>query len=1493
MSELDFERSLAVVIGIDRYSQGIAPLQTAVLDATAIANLLSADHGYSTTLITDQDATNHNLTTLFYQTLPQAIKPNDRLLFYFAGHGIALNGEDGPEGFLIPQDARLGDIQTYLSMVKLQQALSDLPCRHFLAFFDCCFSGAFRWSSTRDISVVPEVIHQERYERFLIDPAWQVITSTAYDQTALDAFTFQDARGQQGKHSPFALALLEALAGEADALPPATSRQPKGDGIITATELYLYLRDRIEPATHQADRRQTPSLFPLGKHDKGEYIFFTPNHPLNLPPAPPLDRTQNPYRGLESFDEEHADLFFGRSDRITELKQQVIGHPLTVVIGPSGSGKSSLVKAGLLPQLRSDSTWQVVGPFRPSAEPLEVLSEIVREISNSEILNSEISGGKESNSPSGLPENGLSVAIKSWQKTHPQQKLLIIIDQLEELLTLGSSETARSHFFRVLANALPHFPTVLRLVFTLRADFEPHFQSSTPLASYWSAARFILPPMSRADLREAIEQPASAKVMYFQSDDARHPLVEQIINETADMPGALPLLSFTLSELYIKFLERQHIAQQHGTTIDRAILEVDYKAIGGVVRSLTQRADQEYDELVQQDAAYAHTIRNVMLRMVAISSGEATRRRVPLFELAYSGAENERAQQVIRAYSTARLLVEGQDLTGQPYVEPAHDALVSGWQRLLTWQREEENLALQRRLTPAALDWQKEQKPRFLWNADPRLELVRQIANAPRHWLNQLETEFVQRSVARKKLNGRLRVGGTLVIISLLSAGLLAALIGQRRSIVEEARFSKESARLNLGQNHSLEGLTYSLLAGDSLQHPLLRWVQPEQALQNQVQGTLQWAIFNVKEQNRLTGSSGPVRSQWSPDGTKIVTAGEDGLIQVWDAVKQESIQWQADSQGIRLARFSPNGQWIATAGTGGTVALWTLAGEKLAEFGGHEGIVSYVAFSLDGQWLASIGRNGELFLWDLRQGQDPLELSRSEPWASWQVESDRAKSVYFHPQRPWLITTDLESIKLWSYRGELIRAFEQHAWSAVFTPDGRQIVAAGDDGQVGVWNVETGDRARLWPADRQRLWNLTLSPDGRQIATAGEDGIVKLWTFSGELITQLRNHTGPARSVSFSPDAKQIASAGDDSTTRIWTTQNQALLSIARPTNASKRFRLAIGGTRLVSGSGDGKLLFWPLGSGSRSSLDDQPIRPTEIELPELETRPAIQDIDIDATGNIIVTLSADGSGAIRDLAEPEKATIFRLPDIATTDSIALSPDSNQLALSVQGKDILVIDRTNGQSQTLSSRESIRQLAFSPDGNRLAIASANGLIELWDTRTWQISGRLQEHVGDVNSIAFSPAETSWLASAGTDGTVRLWNTKTNRSIGSPLQVYGQSVVAVRFSPNGETIASGDRTGAIQLWNAAEQDQIAAWQAHPKEVQDIRFSPDGQKLITAGAEGAIDVWALDSFEELMERGCDRIRNFLTAQESRTEDRTQDSLQSIEQSVNNLCQRSPL
>jgi hypothetical protein len=333
-----FAHSIAVVIGINQYSNGVPALRTAVNDARHLGELLGTAHGYDVTTMLDADASLARLTTLLTQELPARVGPDDRVLFYFAGHGVARDSDEGPNGYLLPVDARRGDETTYLSMPLVHDALLALPCRHMLVVLDSCFSGAFRWSGTRDVEDIGDVIHQEKYDRFVHDPAWQVITSASQDQKALDQLTAGalGTRDEDREHSPFAFALFDGLSGKGDVIP-----RDGGDGLVTATELYLYLDEALQSAAIAAGKSQTPRLWPLKKHDKGEFVFFVPNRELSLPPAPPLTFDNNPWRGLSSYDAAQSALFFGREAETEALRAKISATPLTAVLGASVTGKSS------------------------------------------------------------------------------------------------------------------------------------------------------------------------------------------------------------------------------------------------------------------------------------------------------------------------------------------------------------------------------------------------------------------------------------------------------------------------------------------------------------------------------------------------------------------------------------------------------------------------------------------------------------------------------------------------------------------------------------------------------------------------------------------------------------------------------------------------------------------------------------------------------------------------------------------------------------------------------------------------------------------------------------------------------------------------------------------------------------------------------------------------------------------------------------------------
>ncbi|KAB8334409.1 caspase [Scytonema tolypothrichoides VB-61278] len=797
MSKYTFNRNFAIIIGINNYKNGIPALETAAPDALKLAQILGEQHTrlkdqyqeqnkYDVQLFLNQRASLNQISQLiegfkkkqiFLDKETVTVNDDDRFLFYFAGHGIALealDNQEGPVGYLIPQDATLGNSTTYLPMQELHDALNALPCRHMLAILDCCFAGAFRWASLRR-DIVPKVtVYKERYDRFISDRAWQVITSAADDQKALDSL------GQRGKvidgdeiHSPFAKALFDALRGAGD-----EGADLNKDGIITATELYSYLRDQVEILTEKHYKRQTPGLCPLKKHDKGEFIFLRQNFDRELlENAPPLDLKNNPYRGLESYDEKDSHLFFGRENLVEKLYQKAIDNkqPLTIVLGVSGTGKSSLVKAGLLPRLRNSNEFQfkILDPMRPGESPLKALAQTCLAMLPKEAAqraNAATTTASELTSS----EQALARIITDWSKTYPNTKLLLLIDQFEELITLCKRDMEREQFQKLILNAAK-YPQNIHVVITLRLDFEAQFQTSV-LKDFWNdATRFVVPPMTQDEFRTVIEKPASEKVVYFDPPS----LVDELINEVVQMPGALPWLSFTLSQLYLKYLEQRRD--------NRALTKNDYEELGRIVGFITQRANQEYENLVTTDPAYEQTIRQVMLRMVAVEDGLA-RRQVPDSELIYPNREkNQRVAQVIEHLVKARLVVRGKETGGEPYIEPAHDVLITQWKTLVEWIADErETLSLQRRLTSAVKRWQfhksltesgelitfrqaqsylnreeylnTQTTSNFLWHREPYLEGLRQVLNSgDNNWLNRDEKTFVERSLKRRGRDHRLR----------------------------------------------------------------------------------------------------------------------------------------------------------------------------------------------------------------------------------------------------------------------------------------------------------------------------------------------------------------------------------------------------------------------------------------------------------------------------------------------------------------------------------------------------------------------------------------------------------------------------------------------------------------------------------------------------------------------------------------------------------------
>jgi WD40 repeat protein/uncharacterized caspase-like protein len=1569
----NFERNLAVVIGIDRYdSRGIHDLQTAVSDANAIANLLRDQYGYKDEHIVRlfspkndeatlkalnqpyRPATLEELRLLLTETLPNQLKPTsaDRLLFYFAGHGIPRNNKDGPAGYLVPQTAKQENPKSFLSMHELHEALSKLGCHHMLIILDCCFAGTFRWASSRKLMPVLETVHREHYDRFIRYPAWQVITSAAHDQQALDLSI--DNRGSakgDTKHSPFALALIEGLRdNKADIIQ---------DQVITAHELYLYVDGRVDELSGET---QTPGIYPMRlEYDKGEYIFTRPGFKRdNLTQAPPLNEDNNPYRGLKPFEEKHSRFFFGRKSLVEALSERLANskRPLTVVLGASGSGKSSLVQAGLLPYLREKQKkeqlaqrWYILDPMRPGKSPFRELARSFLPVANSKLIaqleqvsfldkifaeildpnsKQKQKAGNSNPTQSDIRERGLSDAfdvyklaecwnnatpeaklllvvdyfnqlqdlchqpqeqaqlsslyseinnilnqltqafqqekpqyfinsMARWSQENPNTKLLLVIDQFEELITMsqdkrGSEEQSdsqeqnehkeRQRFLSRLRETLAKYPQQLHIVLTLRSDFEPWFLNST-LKAYWKIARFPVRAMNSNELREAIEGPALKQALYFEPPE----LVGKLIDEVGQMPGGLALLSFTLSELYIKLHERW--TKDNAT--DRALRIEDYKELGGVAGALTRRANQEYDNLVKKfgeasGKAYQATMRRVMLRMVAIEGGGVARRRVQTSELEYSyPEENKRVEYVIEQLVNVRLLVKGHEDKVQ-YVEPAHDLLIQGWGLLQEWLKvERENLVLQNRLAAPTLDWSSQSDPikrtQYLWKQDPRIELLETIAKSDNNWLNKLELAFVKACVqyrereaskileqqiksntetSQKFFNGNDRLDAIVKMIEtgkLLQKGPKIAEHEHLKFLMIFNQLLSECAEIN------------SIDVGDKVNN--FSCNQNAQVIAT-ISGNDDKISFWDWQGNPINCEQNQERFYdlaFSPDGKILVTSGDDGLIKFY---RRELNGWYAfhTTQGdtkkhdgkVHCIKFSPDGTFLVSVGFDRNIIFWGRKGQYLATMT-HEHNVDAVAFSPKGQRIAFVSSH--------KQTNKKTIVIKEYHVPDGQVSQVESSN----------------DIRLADF--DEFHAYHEGAITEIdFSPDGTTLVSVGKDGKLRIWSVDkSGNYREIGEYEDGSISAVAFSPDSKYVASSHTNGIINVWdaltkNICGDVphLYKLVGHKGNINRISFTFNGSQLLSCSDDGTVKFWSLKDRFE---GYTTTDVQKVSFSKNNQIVTTVDLDGKLLFWR----STGELLHIPI-----------------DNEIDITSELC--------------------------------DVQFSSDKDVVVAVARNEEIKVkLYSRNGTMQSsfiVRHEQVINNLTFSLK-NDVFITTSDNTISLWrlnrnrNTFNVELWTTLAGPHGNITAITFSD-DGKFLASGSEDGTVKLWHLEDSQSIFS-LPVEGSAVhndliehsaceltppdgkiYALRFFHEDKIIAAINQLGDIMLWSIDEKTphSIKALEklALYKHVEAAAFSSNGHQIAMVtrknynfDSERRIQTYNLN-LDKLIETSGSRIQNYM-------------------------------
>jgi pimeloyl-ACP methyl ester carboxylesterase len=731
-----FDKTHLVLIGIDAYNGDLPSLDKAVSDAKTIEEVINElkptekveyyysfgsshpSHGNNTTK-KPADHPYYEPTVSGFRKLLSFLKShvqkNDRMILYFAGHGLALspqpqkqevdeestspssNGlrvarlENKPNGYLLFQDAVRGAPKSYLKMDDLICSLNDLQCRHGLVILDCCFGGAVEWSLlreiTRDIGV--DYVTPSMVDRYIERNAWQILTSSSENQTtneSLPSLEYQLNTSNRGerKNSPFVLAFRKALIDrEAE-----FKHKGEGTGFTHATMLKCYLESVVGSASDADNKRQIPCLFPFTmKHEQNsEFVFLLSGKKLeevksNLPEDPKIENEPNPYLGLVSYGLDDSKKFFGRDRSIEQLHKMIeqSKYPFTVVLGASGIGKSSLVCAGLISKMKLQ-----VKKMRPGRKPGSELEKARKEL-----------------------EDRMSRTNES--------RSLLVIDQFEEIVTQCENGNEKKTFWDLLTTLVTNGQEEFIIVATLRSDYEyivrqeflsvmkdlsPRGSAST----IWTAARYSLKPIQRKELEQVIQRSAAKASVYFSDtkNDFGDTVIDQLIASVDGMPGSLPLLSVALETMYNSFKERYVNSLIGGTAVKREITWEDYESLGseGVPGSVRKKALAIYNQL---DSKQQMIFRWMMMRMISPKgTQQAARKQVLLSEVDYPNEDyNTLCKEVLDRLDSERLIVFD-EVDGQRCYELAHDILAIQWDD--PKKGEEAATNQDSRLTPSFLD---------------------------------------------------------------------------------------------------------------------------------------------------------------------------------------------------------------------------------------------------------------------------------------------------------------------------------------------------------------------------------------------------------------------------------------------------------------------------------------------------------------------------------------------------------------------------------------------------------------------------------------------------------------------------------------------------------------------------------------------------------------------------------------------------------------------
>jgi WD40 repeat protein len=1161
------------------------------------------------------------------------------------------------------------------------------------------------------------------------------------------------------------------------------------------------------------------------------------------------DPARSPFPGLEPFSAQDAAVFFGRGPEIKRLLQALdpvmryAGGRFVALVGPSGSGKSSLLRAGVLPRLaRQPHRWVVLPRFRPGRHPtaklVKALSEAFEEQGRPRAYD-ELRGAVARGSTS-LVELSAQLA-RSGPAGDEDRSVLVVIDQAEELHSLtGAAE--QGSFLELLRGALgPDSP--LWVLATVRSEFLGASPERAGLAGAIDEP-VLIQPLSPDRLSEVIERPARQAALTFEPG-----LVTRMVAETTG-GDALPLLAYTLRELYLRAMESGIVTRAH------------YEELGGVVGSLRGQADRLRAELHRRGTGGA--VLPTLLKFAAVEGDRPpTGRQVLYDEL----GEDER--HVVDAFVQARLLVRTGDSERGTTVEIAHEALLRQWGPLS--ERIEESrsvLRIRSDLERMAADWDRSSQDTSYLLREARLEVFEGWVSRHPGEVGTLEAQFVTASrtqalselEAARRSNRRLR-GLTFGLSVLLVLTVLATAL----AYVSNAR-AESRARLALAGELSAES---DQLVDDQPDVAVLVGLQSLSVAHSDHPKPLPpsgliTGLSRITHASTLLAHPDQVQgAAFSPNGRLLATCGWDRSVRLWDATTGAPAGKPLTGHGVAVTEveFDPTGSLLATGDLDGTIRLWDVATRRqTGVLERHTEMVHDLAFDRSGRTLASASLDGTVRLWD---------VPGTRPRALIDGHQDAVTGVDFSPDGRHLATSSWDmTARLWSLDSgtpRQTRVLKGHSsWlrRVVYSPDGRSIATASADGTARVWDVATG-KSRKWHIDAhgRDVWSAAFSPDGRLLATAGDDGTARLYdartgTQQGLALT---GHTNLVNQVAFSPDGKRLVTTSWDRTARLW--QLAPTHSVSKPLVGHVGDVNGVGfsssGQLIATAGEDGTVRLWRVGSDTSPA---QVLRGHEG---------AVYRAVFSPDDTLLATAGEDDAVRLwRTGVDRPNLQIKTGSDDGVMD-VAFSPGGRLLAAAAGDAEVRLWSVDTGRSvgaPLAGHGELVNGVAFSPDGRLLASVSDDQSLMLWNVaRRTRVGQPLKGHTNAVEEVAFSP-DGKLLATASLDHTVRLWDVAARKQHGAPLTGFTGRVEDVAFSPDGRLVVGVGDDGTVRMWDTRTSRPAGlVLTGHQGEVYAVTFSPDGRSVVSGGADDTARVWNLD-FQSWQKYGCRLVNRNLTAAE---------------------------